>query len=135
MQPKDATDAKSKLRKLPPKEEVKRDSFQGIQLKPVTKEPKEAQQAEKNGVELKVDPLKGINELAAISVLLQSAARNFTVLNDAREIYLCTFSSPHFIFQDVSHFVFLILQVKLIRPLNVLSELIFSVNNTYTLRK
>lgn len=79
MQPTDATDAKSKLRKLPPKEEVKRQSFQGIQLKPVTKEPKEAQQAEKNGVMLKVAPLKGINKLAAISVSL-SVPLNFFLL-------------------------------------------------------
>lgn len=66
MQP---TDAKTKLRKIPPKQEVKTGSFQGIQLKPVTKEPKEAQKAE-NGVELKVAPLKGINELATIFMSL-----------------------------------------------------------------
>lgn len=70
MQPIDASNAKSKLRKLPPKEEVKTGSFQGIQLKPVTKEPKEAQQAQKNGVELKVVPLKGIKKLAVISMSL-----------------------------------------------------------------
>lgn len=60
MQPKNATETKPKSR-LPPKQEVKTESFQGIQLKPVTKDPKQPQQAENGRVELKVVPLKGIN--------------------------------------------------------------------------
>lgn len=68
MQPKDATVTKPKSRILPPKQEVKTESFQGIQLKPVSKDPKQPQQAENGRVELKVAPLKGINA----KILLQS---------------------------------------------------------------
>lgn len=56
MQPKDATKLKSRL---PPKQEVKTDSFQGIQLKPVTKDGKQPQQAENGRVELKVALAEG----------------------------------------------------------------------------
>ncbi|XP_011700590.1 PREDICTED: twitchin isoform X1 [Wasmannia auropunctata] len=52
LKPKDATQTKPKSR-LPPKQEVKTESFQGIQLKPVTKDPKQPQQAENGKVELK----------------------------------------------------------------------------------
>lgn len=61
MQPKDATVTKPKSRILPPKQAVKTESFQGIQLKPVSKDPTQPQQAENGKVELKVAPLKGIN--------------------------------------------------------------------------
>lgn len=43
--------------RLPPKQEVKSESFQGIQLKPVTKDAKKPQQAESDKVDLKVAPL------------------------------------------------------------------------------
>lgn len=94
IQPKDA--AKPKFR-LPPKEEVKTESFQGIQLKPVTKDPKQPQQAQTaNGVELKVAPLKGINDLATISMLLYlyvslnflSKLRYNSALLNSAQIYL-----------------------------------------------
>lgn len=67
MQPKDATATKLKSR-IPPKQEVKTESFQGIQLKPVSKDAKQPQQAENGKMELKVAPLKGINA----KILLQS---------------------------------------------------------------
>lgn len=57
-QPKDAAQTKPKFR-IPPKQEVKTDTFQGIQLKPVSKDPKQPQQAENGKVDLKVAPLKG----------------------------------------------------------------------------
>lgn len=52
-----AVETKPKSR-IPPKQEVKTESFQGIQLKPVTKDGKQPQQAESTKVELKVAPLK-----------------------------------------------------------------------------
>lgn len=75
MQPKDATVTKLKSRILPPKQEVKTESFQGIQLKPVSKDSKKPQQAENDRVELKVAPLKGINA----KILLQSLSMSHSL--------------------------------------------------------
>lgn len=49
---------KSGLRK-PPKYEIKADSFQSIQLKPVSRDPKTPQKAENGGIELKVFSREG----------------------------------------------------------------------------
>jgi hypothetical protein len=77
IQPKDNTQTKPKSR-LPAKQEVKTDSFQGIQLKPITKEGKKPQQAENGRIELKVAPLMGM----IVTILL---------LNLSFSLFLCAF--------------------------------------------
>lgn len=111
MQPKDATATKLKPR-IPPKQEVKTDSFQGIQLKPVAKDSKKPQQAESDKTELKVALLKGIKhkDLAAISlcrtlyVFLNFSKFRFTAPNSVQlnsaKIYLYLFV---YTLKDVSH--------------------------------
>lgn len=113
IQPKDATEAKRKFR-IPPKQEVKTESFQGIQLKPVTKDGKQPQQAESTKVELKVAPLKRSistillqNLYVAISLCLfiSFAASTSALLNSAK-VYLRASSLIliSYTFQDVSYF-------------------------------
>jgi len=77
MQPKDNAQTKLKSR-LPAKQEVKTDSFQGIQLKPVTKEGKKPQQAENGKIDLKVAPPMG-----KIAMIL--------LLNFSFPFFLCVF--------------------------------------------
>lgn len=54
----ETNEKKSGLRK-PPKYEIKADSFQSIQLKPVSRDPKTPQKAENGGIELKVFSREG----------------------------------------------------------------------------
>lgn len=103
MQPKDATVTKPK-RTLPPKQEVKTESFQGIQLKPVSKDSKQPQQAENGRVELKVAPLKGINAKILLQYLYVALSL-YVFLNFSKSRFTAPNSAQ--LKQDRSIFVFL----------------------------
>jgi len=139
MQPKENAQTKLKSR-LPPKQDVKTDSFQGIQLKPVTKEGKQPQQAENGKIELKValmgkiaTILFNLSSRALFSMPLNLfskppnlRAQNLTVNRSNIERYFRSRTFP-FSFQRVSY--------SLNAPLidHALSKLTSSVNNYHTL--
>ena len=73
IQPTEGVEAKPKLRKpAPPKQEVKAESFQGFQLKPVAKGLKKPQNAENGTVELKVSRKSGTFKIHPISSVILS---------------------------------------------------------------
>lgn len=84
---------KSGLRK-PPKYEIKADSFQSIQLKPVSRDPKTPQKAENGGIELKVFSREGDSKyICSIYIYISlSLSHSFSRISTSLSLFLQFFS-------------------------------------------